>query len=477
MPPTQTGGKAPDHAAIKKVQRRNLTVLIVAIVAVLVAGAILIGYFVTQSHLGNSPSNASGNTAVGAAAPVTTEAGSPAVTGTGAPVVPPSVTTNSGNTPNSATGKKLFGYWGQSAIGNGVSIAGGQNTRPATVEQQGLASYCDLGYYQTMNIAFLYDFGGGDGHWGLDLSSIGRYDVSAGGVVSTTSTLIGGPVDPSVFTQVGADIQHCQSKGIKVILSIGGDMHSPYQFIPGDGVKYANILFNSFLQGNSSQRPFGNAILDGVEFDVEKTGPAYTQEQVIMLQTLRKLSPKSLYSAVPQCYLNGGLGDSNTGPVIQAHPELLDYLVIQFYNNPSCSYPFGFNFNVWKTYYAGPIVIGLAGDATSAITGGFLNAGQLQAVVDGVMTDSQFYGISVYDVSSSNPAFSTYSQTIRNALDGKRVGSGYPPQGPFTDYTMWPQRCGTTWTYANETCGLPACIGNSQCADPTQLCFSYMSRC
>ncbi|KAJ3075325.1 hypothetical protein HDU98_008573 [Podochytrium sp. JEL0797] len=419
--------------------RRRAFLIGGAVVALIIAGS-LIGVFVAKNKSSSAPQVGGGASGTG-----TSDAGGSG-TNNG---------TSGGNkpSPHQPTAKQFFGYWGQSAIGNGVGPTG-TNTRPVTAQQNSLASYCDTGLYQFMNIAFLHDFGGGDGHWGLDLSNLGRYDVSAAGVVSTT--LNGKPIDASGFAQVGADIQHCQSQGIKVILSIGGDMHSPYQYIPGDGAMYANILFNSFLQGTSSQRPFGNAVLDGIEFDIEKTGPAFTAEQILMLQTLKKLSPTSVYSAVPQCFLNGVGMDLNTGPVIQQHPELLDYVIVQYYNNPTCSYPFGFNFDIWKTLFNGPLVIGLAGDTTSAITGGFLNAGQLQAVVDGVMTDSQFYGISVYDVSSSNPTFSTYSQTIRDALDGKVVGSGYPPQGNFTTEHQWATRCGGTWNYANETCGLPA---------------------
>ncbi|KAI9340600.1 hypothetical protein BDR26DRAFT_934468 [Obelidium mucronatum] len=167
--------------------------------------------------------------------------------------------------------------------------------------------------------------------------------------------------------------------------------------------------------------------------------------------------------------------DLNTGPIIKSNPELFDWVIIQYYNNPTCSYPFGFNFDIWTKLYKGPLVIGLAGD-TSAITGGFLKPGQLQAVLDTVGSNPQFYGISVYDVSSSNPAFSTYSQTLRKALDGERVGEGYPPQGPFTTEKQWATRCAGTWNYANDTCGLSPCI-NGGCADPNQYCFYFLRFC
>ncbi|ORY53633.1 glycoside hydrolase [Rhizoclosmatium globosum] len=438
-------------------RRRNRNIIIGVAVVVLIVAAALVAYFVTQNNSGSGSSSTSNN-----------------ATATANPTAGVSAS------PLPLSNKKLFGYWGQSAIGNGVGLNGtGTRLIPNSDQQKPLAYYCDLGYYQTMNIAFLYAFGGGDSHWGLDLSSLGRYEVDANGVVTTSWEQI--PISPDVFLKVGDDIKHCQAKGIKVVLSLGGDMHSPYQFIAGDGARLANVLYNAFLDGKSATRPFGTAVLDGIELDVEKTDSAYTQEQIIFLQTLKQLSPKIILSAVPQCYLNGGLGmDINTGPVIKAVPELLDYVIIQYYNNPSCSYPFGFNFNRWKALYSGPLVVGLAGDVTSAITGGFLPPPMLQAVVDEFKNDPQFYGISVYDVSSSNPSPSlntNYSLTLRKALNGDKVGSGYGPQGNFTTMWDWDARCGPTWNYANETCGLVSCKNVWSCADPKMMCFSFLSSC
>ncbi|KAJ3116098.1 tetrahydrofolate synthase [Physocladia obscura] len=398
---------------------KRIWIIAVAVVAVLAVAGGLIGYFVNKNNSNNqlsSSSSASGN--------------------------------GKSTTTVTSTSKQFFGYWGQSAIGNGVGPLG-MNTRAVTEQQNSLAYYCDLGYYQTMNLAFLYDFGGGDGHWGLDFSSLGRYHVYSNNTMSTEYN--GSPLDASVFTEVGQNITYCQSKGIKVVLSLGGDMHSPYNFTEGDGALYGKIFYDAFLGGNGAFRPFGTAILDGLELDVEKTGTYYTQEMVSLIQTVRALDSKAIFAVVPQCFLNGIDEDLNTGPVIKAHPELLDYVVIQYYNNPTCSYPFGFNFDIWTNITQLPLVIGLAGDDTSAITGGFLNAGQLQAVIDMVWNNSQFLGMSVYDVSSSNPTFSNYSLIMHNALNGEVIGSGYPPQGVFTTEYQWASRCAGTWTYANET--------------------------
>ncbi|KAJ3298199.1 hypothetical protein HDU79_000087 [Rhizoclosmatium sp. JEL0117] len=435
-------------------RHRNRNILIAVAVVILIVAAALVGYFVTKNK--NDSSSSSSPSSAGNATATASAGSSPS------------------NLPNSS--KKLFGYWGQNAIGNGVGPLGlGTRTIPNSDAQKSLKYYCDLGYYQTMNLAFFYKFGSGNA-WGLDLASLGRYEVDENGGIS--ANLDGTPISTDGFLKVGEDIKYCQSKGIKVVLSIGGDMHSPYTLVANDGLRIANILHNSFLGGSSPARPFGNVTLDGIESDIEK--PVDNNEQLILLQTLKQLNPKLIIAAVPQCFLNGVDMDFNTGPLIKSNPDLFDYVIIQYYNNPTCSYPFGFNFPQWTKIFKGKLVIGLAGDDTSAITGGFLNPGQLQAVLDEVYNDPQFYGISVYDVSSSNPSPSlpsTYSQILRRALNGEKVGSGYPPQGAFTTEHQWAARCAGTWGYANETCGLPSCKDNWTCADPNQMCFMFLQQC
>jgi chitinase len=53
-----------------------------------------------------------------------------------------------------------------------------------------------------------------------------------------------------------------------------------------DGVTLANNIWNLFLGGSSSTRPFGSAVLDGVDLDIEvgaPTGYAAFVNQIRML--------------------------------------------------------------------------------------------------------------------------------------------------------------------------------------------------
>lgn len=38
---------------------------------------------------------------------------------------------------------------------------------------------------------------------------------------------------------------------------------------PDDATEVANYLWNNFLGGQSSNRPLGSAVLDGIDFDIE----------------------------------------------------------------------------------------------------------------------------------------------------------------------------------------------------------------
>ncbi|KAJ3069182.1 Acidic endochitinase [Podochytrium sp. JEL0797] len=466
----------------KQQRRRKLTLLTIAAIAVLAAAGGLIGYFVTrENHSSSAPgSGGSGNTGSGGS-------GNPGSGSTGGETEGPLPT------PMPMPSKQhLIGYFGQNAMANGVDIVKGTNGRSnidSAAYQQTLAYYCNTGLYDIINLAFLDAFGGANPGFTITFAGFavgtygGAYTYAGNGIETNDAETVQG------YLAMGSDIQLCQAKGIKVVLSIGGDKISPYSYSVGDGNRYAQMWYDMFLQGNSPVRPFGpGVVLDGIELDIEKNdNPAvWTPEMINMVTTLRRLSPTTLLAAVPQCYLNDAQNkDLNTGDLITATADILDYVIVQYYNNPSCSYPFGFNFNAWKGVYSGKLVVGLAGDWTSAISGGFLPPNELQTVHNQIKSDSQFLGYSVYDVSSSNPpAFSwdvatyanpsatSYSQTLRNVLDGKTVGSVLSASGNAVG-TQYVRRCGGTWTHANATCSNLSCSTKAQCG-PNQECFDYL---
>ncbi|GMN73628.1 hypothetical protein TIFTF001_052209 [Ficus carica] len=108
--------------------------------------------------------------------------------------------------------------------------------------------------------------------------------------------------------------------------------------IPCRGV--AEYLWNNFLGGQSYSRPLGDAVLDGIDFDIE--------------------GGTTLYWDVLAKALKG------TG--------LFDYVWIQFYNDPPCQYSgnvanlFSF-WNAWTWIHADKIFLGLPASPEAAGSG------------------------------------------------------------------------------------------------------------
>ncbi|KAJ3291375.1 hypothetical protein HDU79_002442 [Rhizoclosmatium sp. JEL0117] len=472
-------GDAQQQHRIKR--NRKIILISAAVIFVLAGASGLTAYFLTRRHEATTEPPVPTSTKL-----LETKASFTSLTTIMTTTSSTTTTTTATPLPPVVPKGQLIGYYGQNAIANGVDIVKGTNGRITTPAeyQKSLTEYCSLGLYNTINLGFLNAFGGGNKTFTITFAG---FSVSNYGGVYTYRGKQQETNPPQVvqgYIKIGQDIKSCQASGVKVILSLGGDKVSPYSFIPGDGLAYAQLFYDMFLEGTSPIRPFGpDVILDGIELDIEKNDrpPIWTPEMISLITRLRALSPSTILAIVPQCFLNGGSNkDLNVGDVIASTTKQINYIIVQYYNNPVCSYPFGFNFATWKSLYPGlPIVVGLAGDWTSAISGGFLPTGQLQAVHDMISGDPQFLGYSVYDVSSSNPParawdnstatlgasppLSSYSQTLRNVLDGQIVGSGFGPQGEAVSETQMAMRCGGTWVSANNTCTNRACTSSNEC--------------
>lgn len=77
----------------------------------------------------------------------------------------------------------------------------------------------------------------------------------------------------SPLTVYDLDIKTCQKKGKTVLMSLGGAAGS-YGFANNaDAEAFADTLWNIYGAGKSSTRPFGDAVLDGFDLDIEGGGP------------------------------------------------------------------------------------------------------------------------------------------------------------------------------------------------------------
>ncbi|RCV33096.1 hypothetical protein SETIT_7G055300v2 [Setaria italica] len=197
--------------------------------------------------------------------------------------------------PAAATGKtgRITVYWGQ------------------TASEGSLHKACQSNLYSTVILSFLTHFGGG------------RYKLDLTG---------------HSWSAVGPDVKYCQSKNILVLLAIGGGFGRYSLASKADAKAVADHIWVVYLGGRSSTkpRPFGDAVLDGVDFDIEHGGSKHYDDLARYLKGYNGKGRKKVWiTAAPQC----PFPDRMLGQALQT--GLFDRIHVQFYNNPVCSYRAG----------------------------------------------------------------------------------------------------------------------------------------
>lgn len=170
----------------------------------------------------------------------------------------------------------------------------------------------------------------------------------------------------------------------------------------------ANYLWNNFLGGQSSSRPLGDAVLNGIDFDIEG---GTTQYWDVLARALSGFSQQSkvYLTAAPQCpfpdaWLKGAL---ETG--------LFDYVWVQFYNNPPCQYSGNADnlknsWNQWTTIQAGQIFLGLPA-APEAAGSGYIPPDVLNNdVLPAIKSSSKYGGVMLWSKNYDKG----YSAAIKN---------------------------------------------------------------
>lgn len=273
----------------------------------------------------------------------------------------------------------------------GIVIYWGQNGNEGT-----LAATCATGKYQIVIVAFLSTFGNGQKP---QLNLAGHCNPASNGC-----------------QKVSRDIHSCQNQGVKVMLSIGGGDGSYSLSSADDARSVADYLWNNFLGGGSNSRPLGDAVLDGIDFDIEGGESRYYATLATKLAEYSSRGGKKVYlTAAPQCpfpdqWLNGALTSG-----------LFDYIWIQFYNNPPCQYsssnPNNFK-NAWKRWTssikAGKFYVGLPASKAAAGSG-FVPPEVLKSqVLPLVKSSPQYGGVMLWDKFNDNN--SGYSSAIKNSV-------------------------------------------------------------
>lgn len=293
-------------------------------------------------------------------------------------------------------------YWGQNG-GN-------------SVENDDLSAYCSSSAgVDVIVLAFLYQFGNGAP---IPAGTIGKScSISKSGMSSQCENL-------------ATSIRKCQSKGVKVILSLGGAVGQYSLSSQSDAESIGQYLWDAYgdTKAEKIHRPFGKTFVDGWDFDIEvSSGNQYYQYLINKLRSNFISDPSNKYyiTGAPQC----PIPEPNMQNVVTN--SQFDYLWIQFYNNPSCSVSGPINFRSWVDNIAGTpsanakIFIGLpaspfAATGTSIGAQYYLEPSSLADLVCEYANEPLFGGIMMWSAGFSDSNIidgCNYAQQARRILN------------------------------------------------------------
>ncbi|KAJ2513744.1 Chitinase 2 [Coemansia sp. RSA 2049] len=244
---------------------------------------------------------------------------------------------------------------------------------------------------------------------------------------------------------IAKDIKYCQSQGKAVVLSMGGAAGS-YGFSgDGDAISFADTVWNMFFNGKATQRPFDDAVLDGIDLDIEGGSGAGYPAFINQLRSHYASDPSKKYyiASAPQC----PFPDAYLGSTLNS--AWFDMVYVQFYNN-YCglnAYPTWFNYDDWDNWAKTKsvnknvkIFIGAPG-SPSAASSGYVDGSTLSTVYNAVRANyTSLGGIMTWDVkfvagSLNNGVYSTVVkiQADKQAFTGNWAISFNLPSGQTID--------------------------------------------
>jgi len=277
-------------------------------------------------------------------------------------------------------------YWGQDSNGG----------------EQDLRDYCMDSTFDIIVIAFVYDFPTASGSTFPGMNFAGH----CGDTFSKSNPLL-----LDCASTIGDDITYCQQQGKKIMISLGG-AEGKYGFTSDSQAQtFATTVWNLFLGGTSTTRPFGTAVVDGVDLDIEKGASTSYSAFITALRGYFATASKQYYiSSAPQCpYPDEWMGPGAGTPLDTAW---FDYVWVQFYNN-DCGldhYPHSFNFDSWATWASTTAVnpdvkvfIGAPASAEAAGTG-YVSLSTLQTISTATHASypNVFGGVMLWDCSNSD---------------------------------------------------------------------------
>ncbi|KAJ5604935.1 class III chitinase [Penicillium lagena] len=368
---------------------------------------------------------------------------------------------------NPSSSSNVAVYWGQNSYDQGSG----------SLAQQNLAYYCSNTDIDVIPLAFM------DG-----ITPPITNFANAGNNCTAFAD------NPNLLncTQIADDIETCQNTyGKTILLSLGGSTYTQGGWsTTTDAQNAAQSVWNMFgpQTGVAVDRPFGEAVVDGFDFDFESTVnnlPAFGAE---LRSLMDAASGKQYYlSAAPQCVFP----DSADGTTLDA--VAFDFVMVQFYNNwcEVSNFQTGsttqndFNFDVWDTWAKSSpnpnvkVLLGIPAN-TGAAGAGYASGSQLAAAIAYSKQYSSFGGVMMWDMSQLYANSGFLDQVVSD------LSASSPP--PTTTTTTTLKTTTTSSSGSNPTgslvpqwgqCGGQGYTGSTQC-QPPYTCVAggaYWSSC
>ncbi|KAJ5837028.1 Glycoside hydrolase superfamily [Penicillium robsamsonii] len=335
-------------------------------------------------------------------------------------------------------------YWGQNSFNGKEDQA-----------QQPLAHYCDDKDIDVIPMAFNMMVNGPGGAPEIDFA-----------VTSKDCDVFGG-TQLKDCPAIGKDIKTCQKKGKTILLSIGGATYSEGGFKSEEEAKKgAQLMWETFgpkQEGSSALRPFGDAVLDGFDFDFE----ANVQNMAVFANEMRSLmkadksNQKFYLTAAPQCPY-----PDQADKAILNGPVYIDAIWVQFYNNfcgvnnfNTDSSSSKYNFEEWDNWAKTvsnnkdvKVIIGVPAFTTAASTG-YVPASQLAKVIEYTKKFESFGGVMMWDATQAY-ANDGFIKDVRKSL-GPANDSGSSSPDPVSTSTSTSTSTDPTKTTSSPSSNAP----------------------
>ena len=269
-------------------------------------------------------------------------------------------------------------------------------------------------------------------------------------------------------------------------MSLGGDSYTQGGFSSSSAAVAAaqNVwaMFGPVQSGSSAPRPFGSAVVNGFDFDLESTVQNMEPFAAELRSLMNAASGTYYLSAAPQCPYPDLSDDSFINGQVD-----FDWVQVQFYNNycglDAFNNPNGWDFSTWDTWAHSvslnpnaKVLLGIPANTGAANAGSYVDGPLLADAIASSKSFSSYGGVMMWDMSQlyANPGFEA---EVLSDMGAPASGSGptstpsktTPPQTTFSTVTTSASSTstGSSGTVAQwGQCGGQGYTGPTKCQAP-----------